>query len=211
MLSTTDGEPVQFCPKAAKQIGYAVAMEVSKCRDNCIDSTVSADGRIGCAYAKWMKVSKDNFELLKDRYEVVPHKLNENLMTLAAGDRGKKDEYGYEKMLEDAKSRKEGFTPSESTESSLSNPDQPNKYYNHQKSKTAPKRPQDIFNKKAAKGSPAIDAYSDENLGVQVDKGNAESENDETMAQMLADEHSNLTDKDLDWLEQRLEKYRDGD
>lgn len=54
-LSTQDNEPYLLCPKGKHQGKFAVPMEVSKCRENCIDSRVAADGSVTCAYEAWLK------------------------------------------------------------------------------------------------------------------------------------------------------------
>ena len=59
-LSTQNNEPYQMCPKAVRQLGYAVPMEISKCVNNCIDSRKSQDGTVSCAYQDWSKLVQDN-------------------------------------------------------------------------------------------------------------------------------------------------------
>ena len=59
-LVTQNNEPYQMCPKAARQLGYAVPMEISKCVNNCIDSRKSLDGTVSCAYQDWSKLVQDN-------------------------------------------------------------------------------------------------------------------------------------------------------
>jgi hypothetical protein len=82
-LNTQDNEPYQLCPKAEKQIGYAIPMELSKCRDNCIDSRRLRTGETTCAYQDWMKVVADNQEsvlarLAKQKLEnTIENSLNE--------------------------------------------------------------------------------------------------------------------------------------
>jgi hypothetical protein len=68
-IATQPGEPHMLCPKATKQIGYAVPMEVSKCRDYCIDSRKTKDGHISCTYQDWLKVAADNQESALARLE----------------------------------------------------------------------------------------------------------------------------------------------
>jgi hypothetical protein len=58
-----------MCPKGTAQIGYAVPMEVSKCRDNCIDSRVTPDGKITCAYEDWLTKVADNQESVMARLD----------------------------------------------------------------------------------------------------------------------------------------------
>lgn len=54
-LSTQNNEPYLLCPKGNFQGKGAVPMEISKCRDNCIDSRVGKDGSVSCAYQDWLK------------------------------------------------------------------------------------------------------------------------------------------------------------
>lgn len=75
-LSTQFGEGYQLCPKSVHQIGKAIPMEISKCRDNCIDCRVTRDGAVTCAYADWLRKSADNHELVEARLERVKHNLN---------------------------------------------------------------------------------------------------------------------------------------
>lgn len=59
-LSTQCGEGFQMCPKSRSFLGYAMPMELSKCRENCIDSRKSPNGDIVCAYGDWLRVVADN-------------------------------------------------------------------------------------------------------------------------------------------------------
>ena len=79
-LSTQFGEGYQLCPKAAHQIGRALPMEISKCRDNCIDSRVTRDGAVTCAYADWLRKAADNYKASEDRIERVKHDLNDKTL-----------------------------------------------------------------------------------------------------------------------------------
>ncbi len=110
-LATQDGEGYLLCPKAKKIFGYAIPMEVSKCRDNCIDSRTSPEGKVSCAYAGWLRNVADSHQnAVEARLEVHRHPDNEaNLLTLREGERSKpltKDERPWEQRLdEDAKNR----------------------------------------------------------------------------------------------------------
>lgn len=81
-LNTQDGEPYQMCPKAAKQIGYPIPMELSKCRDNCIDSRKTPDGKVTCAYQDWLRVVADNQESVLARLAASRFNDNEGLPLL---------------------------------------------------------------------------------------------------------------------------------
>ena len=47
-LSTQDNEPYLLCPKGKFQGKGPVPMEISKCRENCIDSRIGKDGTVTC-------------------------------------------------------------------------------------------------------------------------------------------------------------------
>jgi len=48
------GEGYQMCPKAIYQSGYPIPMEISNCRNYCIDARLHPDGTVGCNYVKWL-------------------------------------------------------------------------------------------------------------------------------------------------------------
>lgn len=81
-LETQAGEPYQMCPKAQKQIGYAIPMELSKCRDHCIDSRKTKDGQVTCAYQDWLRVVADNQESVMARLNSAKINNNEGLPLL---------------------------------------------------------------------------------------------------------------------------------
>lgn len=102
-LSTQDNEPYLLCPKGNFQGKYAVPMEVSKCRENCIDSRVAKDGTVTCAYQDWLKVAFEPQNKVLGRLDVHRHPDNEQNLNLAEGERSKKlteGEFGYEYRLE---------------------------------------------------------------------------------------------------------------
>jgi hypothetical protein len=86
-------------------MGYPVPMEVSKCRENCIDSRMAADGSVSCQYQTWLK-SADSHDKAMARLDVHRHPDNEfNLLTLAEGERAKpwtEGEIPLEKRFEDS-------------------------------------------------------------------------------------------------------------
>jgi hypothetical protein len=104
-LRTQDGEPYLLCPKGKHVMGYPVPMEVSKCRENCIDSRMAADGSVSCQYQTWLK-SADSHDKAMARLDVHRHPDNEfNLLTLAEGERAKpwtEGEIPLEKRFEDS-------------------------------------------------------------------------------------------------------------
>lgn len=103
-------EPCIMCPKARYQLGSARPMEISKCRNNCIDSRTTSDGKIACAYNEWLKVA-DSQGAVNERLEVHRNPENENnLLTLASNEKSKpaKDEdKTWEERLEAEKKRTE--------------------------------------------------------------------------------------------------------
>lgn len=56
-LRTQTGEPFLMCPKYQDTYGYAAAVEVSKCREQCIDSRTASTGGTTCAYADWKRIA----------------------------------------------------------------------------------------------------------------------------------------------------------
>ena len=88
-LNTQDNEPYLLCPKGFYN-GHtaAVPMEVSKCRYNCIDSRVSKDGVVSCAYQDWLKVAFETQEKVNQRLNVHHSPDNEeNRLELKEGER----------------------------------------------------------------------------------------------------------------------------
>ena len=108
-LSTQPGEPYQMCPKAQKQIGWAIPMELSKCRDNCIDSRKTKDGKVSCAYQDWLRVVADNQESVMERLNAARIQDNEGIKTLNEITRPgpADDEKPREQMLEESDMVKE--------------------------------------------------------------------------------------------------------
>jgi len=100
-LSTQANEPYLLCPKGKFQ-GYKspVPMEISKCRENCIDSRIDKDGHVTCAYQDWLKVAFQSHDEVMARLDVHKHPDNEaNALELNEGERSKKlteGEIGYE-------------------------------------------------------------------------------------------------------------------
>ena len=105
-LATQDNEPYLLCPKGKLQGKGPVPMEISKCRDNCIDSRIGKDGTVTCAYADWMKTAFQPHEEVMARLDVHRHPDNEaNLLNLAEGERSKKlteGEIGFEARFENS-------------------------------------------------------------------------------------------------------------
>lgn len=102
-LSTQDNEPYLLCPKGkynGSNNSGPVPMEISKCRENCIDSRVAKDGTVSCAYQDWLKVSFEPHAKVMARLDVHHSPDNkENALELEEGERSKKlteGEFGYE-------------------------------------------------------------------------------------------------------------------
>ena len=106
-LVTQQNEPFLLCPKGAIQGKSAVPMEISKCRENCIDSRVGKNGSVTCAYQDWLKVAFEPHEKVMARLDVTRHPDNEaNLLNLNEGERAKplkEFEKTYEERFEEAK------------------------------------------------------------------------------------------------------------
>jgi hypothetical protein len=104
-LRTQAGEPYLLCPKGKYIMGYPVPMEVSKCRENCIDSRMAADGSVSCHYQTWLKHA-DSHEKAMARLDVHRHPDNAaNLLTLEAGTRANlwnEGDIPLEKRFEDS-------------------------------------------------------------------------------------------------------------
>ena len=125
-LATTDGEPILMCPKGKVEFGSAVPMEASKCRWNCVDSRLDADGNVRCNYEAWMKQAFQSHDVVMSKLDTTRHPDNEaNSLNIKDGDRKTHDdEFGYEKMFEDsdlkaAKLRKEDKNVDDSMEKQL--------------------------------------------------------------------------------------------
>ena len=103
-LFTQNNEPYLMCPKGVIELGAAVPMEISKCRENCIDSRVSRNGEVSCAYQDWLKVSFQNNAEVFARLDVSRHPDNEeNSLELKDGERSKpltKNEVGLEARMD---------------------------------------------------------------------------------------------------------------
>lgn len=89
-LSTQQNEPYLLCPKGKFQGKGPVPMEISKCRDNCIDSRVSKDGSVSCAYQDWLKVAFQTHDQVMSRLDVHRSDDNDQNLNLAEGERSKK-------------------------------------------------------------------------------------------------------------------------
>lgn len=105
-LSTQDNEPFLMCPKGIYQGKHTVPMEVSKCRENCIDSRVSKDGVVSCAYQEWLNTAFEPHAKVMARLDVHRNPDNDlNPMEIAEGERGHKlkdTDFGYEARFDNS-------------------------------------------------------------------------------------------------------------
>jgi hypothetical protein len=195
-LSTQANEPYLLCPKGKFQ-GYksAVPMEISKCRENCIDSRVDKEGHVTCAYQDWLKVAFQSHDEVMARLDVHKHPDNEaNALELEEGERSKKlteGEIGYEARFENsdrgANKIRNKHNLSDSMEKQLSEAKQSS--YGHQqgdKPIMRPKQAQTDSNKTIDSQLPRKDQKGTEYLEVLLRKLNGkESITDEAIEDQL--------------------------
>lgn len=187
-LSTQFGEGYQLCPKSVHQIGKAIPMEISKCRDNCIDCRVTRDGAVTCAYAEWLRKSADNHELAEARLERVKHNLNgTTLNKIGAPDPIK----NWEGQLDEIRS-KYPETKEKSMETTLENTDKG--LFGHQGE--AIKRIQELLESKK-------DSGKTREQSLEADRTN-EDYDDETLEEMLEDEREPFTEQELEMMIEEL-------
>lgn len=187
-LSTQFGEGYQLCPKSVHQIGKAIPMEISKCRDNCIDCRVTRDGAVTCAYADWLRKSADNHELVEARLERVKHNLNgTTLNKIGAPDPIKNWEGQLEEIRDKYPEAKE-----KSMETTLGDTDKG--LFGHQGE--AIKRIQELLESKKDSGKTREEA-------LETDRTN-EDYDDETLEQMLEDEREPFNEQELDMMIEEL-------
>lgn len=103
-LSTQDNEPFLLCPKGGFQGKGAVPMEISKCRDNCIDSKIDKDGKVSCNYQSWLNAAFEPHDKVMARLDTTRHPDNEaNLLNIEEGKRFRhEEELGFEAKLDSA-------------------------------------------------------------------------------------------------------------
>jgi hypothetical protein len=196
-LSTQDNEPFLLCPKGIFQGSHkaAVPMEVSKCRENCIDSRVSKDGIVSCAYQDWLKVAFEPHDKVMARLDVHHHPDNEaNALELKEGERSHKlkdTDLGFEARFDHSdrganKQRgKQNLT--ESREKQLDNL-KSNSYGHTREDETrkAPKQAQTNSNRVIEDQLPRKEQKSDHFLEALLDKLNRkESVTDEVRENQL--------------------------
>jgi hypothetical protein len=205
---------VQQCPKAVHQLGRAETMPISVCRDQCIDSRVQRDGKVACAYSDWTRLA-DTHQKAMARLESLRHPDNaKNSLNLKEGERSKPlteaERSVEQRMEEDLKGdlKRGKKTSEDALEKQLDDV----KLYGHQGD--ADETVFSLNQRKASKKSKSgeIDAESSDNLGAQIEgKGHTNDEDfgDETIEEMLEDEHVGLSDSDIDKiLEEWLDEAR---
>jgi hypothetical protein len=224
-LSTQDNEPYLLCPKGKLQGKGPVPMEISKCRENCIDSRIGKDGTVTCAYADWMKTAFQSHDEVMARLDVHRHPDNEaNLLNLAEGERSKKlteGEVGFEARFENSDrgvNKVRGkHNESDSREKQLSNAKQSS--YGHQqgdKPVLRPKQAQSDSMKTIDSQLPREEQSGNDYLEALLRKLNkAESETETTREEQLEDGlYSRKGDMEKSYAEQLLDSkepknYRD--
>ena len=184
-LSGQDGEGYQMCPKAQYQIGRALPMEISKCRDNCIDSRVTREGKVTCAYAEWLRVA-DNHNSAMNRLDVVKHDLNDaTRMELKGKDRGKLEEPDSLEGMIDKK--RNGLTIDTCYDEALDSKDAGG--YKHKGEKGEKRLQDEKDNKKEL-----------DHIELRLDKQHTDdADNDEILDQLLEEyRDGSMDDDDLD-------------
>lgn len=158
-LGTQDNEPYLLCPKGKfNGRSSAVPMEVSKCRENCIDSRVAEDGTVTCNYEAWLKQAFEPQNKVLGRLDVHSPNNEEGIhkLNLAEGTRSNKlteGEFGTEFRMTHSeqgvnKIRNSDKNYEESIETQLSN--RKSSEWGHtgdSKPKMAPKQAQSDVNK----------------------------------------------------------------
>jgi hypothetical protein len=224
-LSTQDNEPYLLCPKGKLQGKGPVPMEISKCRENCIDSRIGKDGTVTCAYADWMKTAFQSHDEVMAKLDVHRHPDNEaNLLNLAEGERSKKlteGEVGFEARFDNsdrgANKVRGKHNESDSREKQLSETKQSS--YGHQqgdKPVLRPKQAQSDSMKTIDSQLPRKDQSGNEYLEALLRKLNRVKSDTETVREEQLEDglYSRKGDMEKSYAEQLLDSkepknYRD--
>jgi hypothetical protein len=170
-------------------------MEISKCRENCIDSRIDKEGHVTCAYQDWLKVAFQSHDEVMARLDVHKHPDNEaNALELKEGERSKKltdGEIGYEARFDNsdrgANKIRNKQNVDDSREKQLSDAKQSS--YGHQqgdKPVMRPKQAQTDSNKTIDSQLPRKDQKGTDYLEMLLRKlNNKESVTDETREEQL--------------------------
>jgi hypothetical protein len=207
-LREQNGEAFQVCPKALHQVGYGMPIQLSKCREDCIDSRVSKDGKTVCAFKEWIKISKKYFpSVVNDLLEVHNNPENkDHLLTLKKGERSNPvtyDENTYEGRMD--KEGLHGKAPEEGIESQLDKAaeaqlghhGEPKDSIQQVLEKTA----KTIISKKAN----LINPDKIDTLGKQIEQGNDDVKGEDTIEEMLMGEDwGGFTEKEYEMLIEQL-------
>ena len=222
-LETQGGEGYLLCPKGLTEMGRAVPMEISKCRDHCVDSRTSREGKTTCHFAHWLKVAADSNANVMARLEVQRNPDNDlTLITIAEGERSRPIKDGesikpYELRMEERRLHKntgEGKTKldGESFDAWLADTrptsggqqgDGVDDVTENPGVPTADKRT-------AGAKKPVLDADSGKTLGQQVEKVNGKKPyGDTVIEELLKDEREMFDDDEYDILESMLGAKRE--
>lgn len=220
-LRTQDNEPYLLCPKGiynGSNNAGPVPMEISKCRENCIDSRVAKDGTVSCAYEDWLKVSFEPHAKVMARLDVHHSPDNkENALNLEEGERSKKlteGEFGFEarfdKSTQGANALRGKQNLTESREKQLS--DNKSVQWGHQ-AKDTDKRPvqaQTDSNKSIDSQLPRKGESGNDYLEALLRKLNRIESKTETAREDQLDE-AGLYSRKGDMVESYAEQLLDGD
>jgi hypothetical protein len=200
-------------------------MEISKCRENCIDSRIGKDGTVTCAYADWMKTAFQSHDEVMAKLDVHRHPDNEaNLLNLAEGERSKKlteGEVGFEARFDNsdrgANKVRGKHNESDSREKQLSETKQSS--YGHQqgdKPVLRPKQAQSDSMKTIDSQLPRKDQSGNEYLEALLRKLNRVKSDTETVREEQLEDglYSRKGDMEKSYAEQLLDSkepknYRD--
>jgi hypothetical protein len=193
-------------------------MPISSCRENCIDSRITKDGKVTCAFRDWLHVVADNQQAANARLEV--HKNPDpdiSYINIPEGDRSAAIPASVSKVLINTENRLENArkkmpnVPEKNFETRLD--DASESHLGHHG------EPKDIdgngiFSRQAAKRriiskifQDKIDYDSDDTLGTQIEKGNNPTA-DETTEKRLDSLHTFDGEDSTEMLDQILGKGR---
>lgn len=188
-LSTQNNEPYLLCPKGVFQSNAKAVtpMEISKCRDNCIDSRVSKDGVVTCAYQDWLKVAFEPQHKVLNRLNVHKHPDNEvNRLELNEGERSKpltEGEIPFETRFE---KNQRGYKRDSLTEESIEKKLETAKYMGHRNDEKVVKKSQTDPTKTIENQIPRKNSASDDFFEKLLRKlNNIESDTESTREEQL--------------------------
>ncbi len=194
-LSTQDNEPYLMCPKGKYVFGKPVAMEISKCRFNCIDSRVAEDGSVTCAYQDWLKVAFISHDETFARLDVHRSADNDTNINLSEGQRSKDVtdadntyEMMFEKSTQGANALRDKANYEDSIQSQLSSMKQVQYGHTEEKKPKNTKTSQTDHNKVIDQQLPKTNSNSVLTLEELLRKiNNVESDTDTVREELLQD------------------------